>query len=228
MQSFYSKYSDIEAVMQKAERSLVGIEEKYTESLKEKQINDELLVEVKDYLSNLRSALDYLWHKIPKVKGEYFPIANSEADFLNKVIGIDAAISNALFRYQDFDQRSWIRCFSLFRNKNVHVTLIPQTKKETREFSVRSPSGSATFRDCIFNTSIGSVAFGNIPLVIDMQSQFPVDTPGLDIERIIWVDFIFDGSAISPSFPVGISALPFLRESFEQVKEILKDIEVFL
>lgn len=224
----FSKFNDIDAVLNKANDMLSKFEEEYSKCLREENIPEGLLVDIKDYLGNLRSALDYIWHKVPGVYDGYFPIVNSSANFLAKTANIDRQYSAILQKFQNYDQSSWIRCFSLFRNKNTHITLIPQTKQETREFSVKSPNGSATFRNCTFNTSVGSVAFGNIPLIIDTQSQFPINTPGLDIKRIVWVDFIFDGSSIALDFPQGISALPFLKKSLPSVLNIITELEKVL
>lgn len=59
----YSKYSDINALLTKSYNSLIEIEEEYKKSLKNKQIDDILLVDIKNYFENLRSSLDYLWKK---------------------------------------------------------------------------------------------------------------------------------------------------------------------
>jgi len=221
----FSKFKDIQAVMDKAVKSLPGIELQYSACLHEEKIPESLLVDTKDYLANLRSSLDYLWHKIPDIAGDHFPVANSEADFLAKTKNVDITHVASLKKYQDYSPNGWLRCFNMFRNKNAHVTLIPQKRKETKEFTVKSHAGSATFRNCQFNSAAGSVAFGDILLTVDVQSQFPVDTPGLDIKRIIWVDFVFDGSSISPDFPAGISALPFLKESLTRVQAIVSELE---
>lgn len=223
----FSKYNDIEAVINKAERSLVDIEYEYQKYLKEERIPDSLLVEIKDYLGNLRSALDYLWHKIPNVCGDYFPIANSKKDFFNKVGGINNEYKNILEKWQSYDKNSWIRCFNLFRNKNIHLTLVPQKRRENREFSIDKDGSGITARGCTFQ---GKVIFGvggvNVP--IDERTQFPIDVPGVDIKRIIWVDFLFDGGSISPDFPEGISVLPFLKNSFENIKKIIFEIEALI
>lgn len=223
-----SKFNDIDAVMIKAEKSLNDIEREYQKYLREENIPEALLVEIKDCLSNLRSAADYLWNKIPGVSGGNFPVANSSADFINKVAGIDQKYIDVLERWQDYNDRGWLRNFNLFRNKNIHLTLIPQKRRETKEFSVKKTSSEkniATFRGCTFGGTGNHIAIGGVPMPIDLKTQFPVDTPGLDIKRTIWVDFLFDGSSISPDFPKGISVLPFLKESFTNVSKIIHDLE---
>ncbi len=86
----YSKYSDIEAVIVKAEKDLLGIEGQYQDCLNKHTVPDSLFVDVKSCIGNIRSALDYLWCKVPNVKNNaHFPISNSEKDFVKKVEGID-------------------------------------------------------------------------------------------------------------------------------------------
>lgn len=227
----FSKFNDINAVISKANDILPKIKEEYQKCLREENIPDSLLVDIKDYLGNLRSALDYLWYKIPGVSTGYFPIANSAADFSAKTSNIDQQYLSLLKKYQDYNQNSWIRCFGLFRNKNTHVTLIPQKRSETKEFSVKKTGASdniATFRGCTFGGNGNHISIDGVPMPIDLKSQFPADTQGLDINRIIWVDFLFDGSSISPDFPQGISALPFLEKSLSSVLYIIKEIEKLL
>lgn len=229
--SQFSKFKDIEAVMQKANGSLLNIEQEYLKCLQEKSIPEPLLVDIKDYLANLRTALDYMWNKIPAISGDYFPVANSEADFIAKTKNIDAKFSSVLKKHQDYSQAGWLRCFNLFRNKNVHLTLIPQKRSETKEFSVKragTPENIATFRGCTFGGNGNHISMFGVPMPIDLKTQFPVDTQGLDIKRIIWVDFLFDGASISADFPEGISALPFLKQSLTNVSKIILNLEEIL
>lgn len=218
-----SKFNDIDAVLAKAESTLPKIEEEYLNCLKEEKIPDSLLVDIKDYLGNLRSALDYIWHKIPSVSDGYFPIANSSADFLAKTGKIDSKYSTVIQKYQDYNSNSWIRCFSLFRNKNTHVTLVPQKKIETeRIVSTHAGGGSVSWNP-------GSVRFGSGVFIngapVNPFTQMPVSTPNTTIKKEIWVDFVFDGSSISSDFPGGISALPFLKKSLKSVLDIVTELE---
>jgi hypothetical protein len=219
----FSKFNDIEAVMNKANQMLPNIEREYFKCLKEENIPDSLLVDIKDYLGNLRSALDYIWHKISSVSDGYFPIANSEADFLAKTQKNNSQYSEILQKYQDYDQNSWIRYFSLFRNKNTHVTLIPQKRIETqRVISTHVGKGSVSWDP-------GSVRFGSGVFIngapVNLATQMPIPTPETSVKKEIWVDFVFDGSSVSSDFPAGVSALPFLKESLKNVSQIITELE---
>jgi hypothetical protein len=229
-----SKFSDINAVLNKANDMLPLIEVEYQKCLKEEKIPDNLLVDIKDYLGNLRSALDYIWHKIPSVADGYFPIANSLPDFMAKTTKIDQQYSILLEKYQDYNQNSWIRCFSLFRNKNTHITLIPQKRIETPSLNIEHNgvgirlTGGATIQ--MGRGAIMSLGGAVIPggQIISANSSGIVGDPRLKVKREIWVDFIFDGSSVSPDFPQGVSALPFLKKSLPAVLDIIKELEKIL
>ena len=224
----FSKFKDIDAVMTKANKMLLDIEQGYLKCLQEEKIPESLLVDIKDYLANLRTSLDYLWCKISNVSNGYFPIANSEKEFNNKKVGVDKKYVDILKRWQSYDENSWIRCFNRFRNKNSHVTLIPQTKEELREFSIKEANSKekmVTFSGCTFTGAGNHISVGGMLVPIDLETQFPKNVEGLDIERKIWVNFLFDGSSISLDFPTGVSALPFLKKSFKNVRQILAELE---
>ena len=76
----YSKFSDVNAVLKKAKALLDKIETEYKNSLTKQEIPDELLVEIKDFLGNLRSSLDYLRGKVSKFN---FPVCKTEQEFDN-------------------------------------------------------------------------------------------------------------------------------------------------
>jgi len=216
----YSKFDDINAVLKKSGESLGLIEQRYNSSLNDKEISSELLVEIKDYLGNLRSALDYIWNKI---SSGHFPIANSPTDFSTKTSNVDERYTNIIKKYQDYDTNSWIRCFNLFRNKNTHITLVPQKRVETQRIKSTHIGWSSVSWDP------NSVRFGSGVYIngapVNPLTQMPINTPNNIIEREIWVDFIFDGSSISSDFPKNISALPFLKKCFEKVPHIINEIE---
>lgn len=204
----FSKFSDIQAVIKKASNLLSSIEQQYSDCLKKENIPDGLLVDIKDYLANLRTALDYLWNKIPNIHGDYFPVANSRADFITKASGVDTQISAILESFQDYNPNSWLRCFNLFRNKNVHLTLMPQKRIETqRIISTHIGGGSASWNPK--NTLFGSgVSINGAP--VNPLTQMPISTPETTIRKEIWVDF-----------PLGVSALPFLKQSLTKVRDII-------
>jgi len=219
--SQFSKHDDIEAVMKKAEKTLQNIQNEYQKSLN-CQVTSELLVDVKDYLGNLKSALDYLANKIGTSDG-YFPVANSRNDFVHKTKDLSEKIIIVLEKWQPYNNNEWIQWFNSLNNKSKHLTLIPQTRRESREFSIKKNGAGITARGCSFH---GNISFGvagiNVP--IDEQTQFPVSMPGVDIQKIIWVNFIFDNKQFS-FLPPNLSVLPFLKTCLNNIKNIIFEVE---
>lgn len=117
--------------------------------------------------------------------------------------------------------------FSYIRNKYEHLTLIPQTKKETKEFSIKNKKGGGIFAHNV--TVKGNVSFNvdGKEIRIDESTQFPEnsDSEDIEIERNIWVDFLFDGASISPEFPKEISVIPFLEVSLKNTIDIVQELE---
>ncbi len=227
----HSKFKDIQAVIKKAEKMLPNIEEQYHNCLKEENIPDNLLVDIKDYLANLRTALDYLWHKIPSVSGGNFPVANSKADFDNKTNSIEEKYAQILENFQDYDSDSWIRCFNLFRNKNVHITLVPQKRVETPALNIQHngvglklTGGASIQMEAGTSMSLGGATITG-GQTISANSDGLIGDPRLKVRKEIWVDFVFDGSSISPDFPERVSALPFLKKSLGQVNQVITELE---
>src|SRR3989344_737042 len=153
----YSEHENIEAVMVKAEVILAAIEGEYQKCLDKQTVPSSLLVEVKDCLANLRSALDYSWCRVPGAgRDKYFPIANGTADLVGKTPDVDQKYRDVFERWQPYNGKPWTKNFGFLRNKNVHVDLIPQTRQETKEFTVKKGGASASFRGATFN--VGDMA----------------------------------------------------------------------
>lgn len=219
----FSKFNDTEAVIEKAEKVLQDINNKYQQFLN-RQITDDLLVDIKDYLGNLKSALDYLGNKIEGLDS-YFPVANSPRDFNNKMIKVNSKIKSVLEKWQPYNNNEWLRWFNILNNKNKHVTIIPQKRRETREFSIKKKNGGGgmVVRNCFFRGKV-NFGVGGISVPIDEQTQFPADVEGVDIDRRIWVDFNFDNNLFK-DLPSNISVLPFLKICFENIKKIISEVE---
>lgn len=223
----FSQHQDIETVMKKARDSLVVIEDKYKKCLDGQNIPESLLVKIKEYLGNIRSALDYSWNKIPGVKGGNFPIVNSKKKFSNLAIGIAPIYVDVLEKWQPYNNQDWIQWMTTLNNKNKHVTLVPQICIKTNQFFVKKKGSKktiATFRGCTFGGNGKHISIGGVPMPINLKTQMPENVPGLDIERIIWIDFCFDTSMFS-SLPKNISALPFLKLCFKNIQNVIDDIE---
>jgi hypothetical protein len=194
------------------------IEKEYKKSLNNKSIDEDLLVEIKDYLGSLRSSLDYLRGKVSRYN---FPICKTEQEFDNATTDLSEEVKGAMKKWQPFNDKQWITSFNTLNNKSKHITLIPQKRKEIIETRVVHPEGGSV--------SWGKgVTFGSgvrvMGVPIDPKTQMPVANGTIKTEKYTWVSFEFDNTNI-PELPNNISALPFLKECFSKITEAIKDIE---
>jgi hypothetical protein len=215
----YSKNTDIDAVLKKASKNLDLIEEEYKKSLTREEISVDLLVDIKDFFGNLRSALDYSANKIPTNDG-YFPICNSQKDFDNRTLGLSSDIKNILSKWQPYNDNPWIHNFSILNNKSKHLTLIPQKRKEIVETRVSGNGGSVSWGNGV--TFGQGVSIMGVP--INPVTQLPVANNTVKTEKITWVHFTFDNS-VSDELHADISALPFIKECFEKITKIISEVE---
>lgn len=217
----YSKFKEIEAVLLESKNRLAGIEAEYIKSLNNAKIDSQLLIDIKAYLSDLRSVLDYLNHKIPN-SDSYFPICKHVNDFSSCYGKVDPATRSVLEKYQPYNKNEWLKWFNVLNNKNKHVTLVPQIRKETIETRVSAPGGGRVSWDSGVTFRTGVSVMG-VP--IDPRTQLPVPNNIVKTERIIWVDFIFDRTVAPTVLPDNLSALPFLKIIFTNVVKIIQEIE---
>ncbi len=221
----YSKYSDINAVIKKAKKLLDEIEEAYAKSLNEKAISDELMVEIKDYLGNLRSSLDYLRGKVSKYN---FPVCKTEAEFENATTDLSEDTKLAIKKWQPFNGNEWLSNFNLLNNKSKHITLIPQIRREQKTMTAKTDSVSVTMPidNPNFSVQQGSncqVTLGGVPVRFSNQGITPL-APGLQREITTWVSFSFDNSSF-PELSDKINVLPFLKECFNNITKAVSEIE---
>jgi len=215
----YSKFEDINAVIKKASMLFTTIEQWYNNSLEKQNIDYDLLVEIKDFLWNLRSGLDYLWNKIWL---EYFPMCNSKNDLINKTKKLSQDIINQLELYQPYTD-NLIKNFNNLNNKNKHLTLIPQIRKETRQVSVSNWHWNVSRWPWVTFWNWVSVMW--VP--IDPATQLPIPNNTVKTEIITWIDFIFDNTEIK-ELDSNISALSFLKETLTEIKKIIREIEAHI
>ncbi len=222
----YSKFRDINAVLEKVEKSLAEIESKYRDSLQEKIISDELLVEVKDFLGNIKSSLDYLRKKVSK---HNFPVCETEKDFNNRTTDLSPEIKKVIFKWQPFQGNEWLSWLNVLNNESKHVTLIPQERIETKQVKISkgktgiSMSGGASIpmgKGCSISIGGAVIPGGQ---TISPDSDFFHDKR-LSVEKTTWVDFRFNHEKL----PKNISVLNFLKESFKKTRLIVKELEILI
>ena len=155
-----SRFDDARSLVQHAQGKLPEIEAEYEASLAEKNVETGLLIDIKNFMENLRSALDFSAHGLFEAYGApnrpnpniYFPYAllsQNLSEFRQKnrieicIPGISASrpdVVSKLESYQYFasaDNR-WLPLFMELNNENKHQQLTPQEKKERKQLNITS------------------------------------------------------------------------------------------
>lgn len=224
---------DIETLLMSCEKEIPGIQNAYEASLYDQKISPELQVKIKNYFENLRSVLDYIACDIydsfcgggdPKAR-VYFPIFSTREKFESSVKQRFPNLQSTaidLYAYLEGIQPyhtpyKWLGDFGEITILNKHRNLVPQVRREAKQVRVTTPTGSVSWTP-------GSVRFGSGVFIggvpVDPRTQLPVPHPSQRVERVVWVDFLFEG--------LNASALGLARQALIGVKKIAGDIDKWL
>lgn len=213
----------IEALLNKSKRDFESLKKDYQTSLDQKEISDELKIEIKNIFENLRSVLDYMAHDVfdslktgkqPEIL--YFPIRLTQHEF-DLVINKDFpslqtsnpnvySILESVQPYKD----KWLGQFNRLNNNNKHQDLEEQTRSEAKEIKVSSLKGGSSVSWSSGVTFSGGVSIMGVP--IDPKTQLPVPNNQVKTEVITWVNFHFKENSES--------VLPFIEKSIKSVDDI--------
>lgn len=238
-------FSDAEELVQHAKDELPKIRSAYDASLHAKEIKGRLLVEIKNFLENLRSALDFAARGLfdrhgtsSKAKPNiYFPYAlanENRAQFLadkrieKKIPGLSASrpdIADVLTELQHFGNlaQTWLPSFMALNNENKHERLTPQKRQETKELRMTSQGAGISLSGGA-SISLGggaSISFGNAHLPggqVIASGSVPTILGSAQVENITWVSFTFDAN--------GEPVLPFLTTALNGVEMIVDQLKL--
>lgn len=228
------RQADIQALLKHAREQFREVEAKYQASLTAKSVSFDLKVKIKNLCENLRSVLDYLAHDIretrcsqPKENDRfYFPILPDKKQFESKMEewfpGLDS-VEPDLWSYLESIQpyhgvqTEWLGQLNRVNNENKHSALVEQTKTEIERVRASSSGSSVEW-------SPQNVRFGNgvsiLGVPVDPSTQFPVPHPSIEVKRIIWVDFRFEG--------IDKSALGLLKQATDGISQIAAKVSELL
>ena len=235
-----SLLDDAKHLISESKNTFKEIEKAYKESLNQKSISPNLLIKIKNYMENLRSALDFTAHGIFNKYGDqtksdkniFFPYAWEGLDLngfrsknrIEKCIpGLNNTRSDIVAKiesYQYFSNESntWLPQFMELNNENKHQRLTPQTRKEVKELKISSGnvgirlSGGASIKiSCNAQIRIGNAIIGG-------NQTFSPDSPAQIFgpakqEVITWVSFHFTDN----NEPV----MPLLKKSLDGIESIV-------
>ena len=235
-------FDDANELVHHAEKKLPNVRAAYEASLHAKGVSQSLLIEIKNFFENLRSALDFAARGVfdrygssnrakPKI---YFPYATADqtrAHFEQSgrievcIPGLTASrpdIVQLLLEMQHFGSRgyTWLPAFMELTNENKHQRLTPQIRKEKKELRI-SGSGASISMGQGASISLGagtSISIGGAK--IRGGQSFDVNRPprveGGKAEAITWVSFHFQ----SNDQPV----IPFLERAQKGISDIVKEL----
>jgi hypothetical protein len=227
--------ASISALLKRAKQDLASIEEEYNNSLSAQSVSDDLRIDIKNLLENLRSVLDYLAHDIrdkycamgSATDRFYFPILPDRKSFDSQMSrwfpGLEKSAPD-LWKYLESIQpyngadREWIARFSKVNNENKHRALIEQTKSSTEEIRVDIPGGGRVSWNPSSVKFGEGVYIGGVP--VNPQTQMPIPFPTQKVTRTLWVDFRFAGA--------DVSALALLKDSLEGISKIVNTTRKWL
>ncbi len=220
-----------------ASSSLKNIEQQYREALTSKTVPISLQIDVKNFMENLRSALDYIAHdiyekiigSIPPEKNVYFPYGQTENNFksaigsnLPNLTSLNPDIYNLIESVQPYKNGDdWIFQFCQIVNEKKHNTLTPQkvtetgttTTASTKNVSMTMPINNPHFK--VHQSQNVKITLGGIPVKLSDQGIEPL-APGLQITITKWVSFQFSTTSIE--------VLPFLKKSLEKIEDLSKHV----
>lgn len=221
-----NRKSSIEALIKNCKDKFVILKKEYHASLDHQAVSDDLKIDIKNILENLRSCLDYLACDVSEacITGKqlgkiYFPIRQSKQEFdqaINKdfpnLQATNSDVYNILESVQPYHDK-WLGEFNRLNNNNKHQDLEEQTRIESRYVTVSSPNGE----DSVSWSSSGVTFSGDVRVMgvsIDPKTQMPVPNNQVKTEITTWVDFKFKDN--------GESVLPFIEKSIKSVEAIYK------
>lgn len=227
-----SRKTDIEALLNRADKTLPKINEEYEKALHAKTISADLKIDIKDYFGNLRSVLDYLAHDIvekhcPNANPKdrlYFPILADQVSFDNKMKKSYPDLqTNCKAAYDVLDalqpfkksENAWLTHFNKLNNENKHERLVAQKRTETKRVNVQIKGGGSVSWDPSAVKFGSGVFIGGVPVNPYTQMPNPSDTQNVTIET--WVDFQFED--------INVSAIWLTRESLKQIQTIYNDLK---
>lgn len=229
-----SSIADIEAVAKHANKIAGELRTLYEASLLAQNVSSEARIATHDVIEKCCNAFDQLmyagWYKriYPKLakppkRGGYYPAAESEASYrstlgqwgCSDLDAVDPDMDRDLKALQPFVDPSYQWIADLRRiSPAKHTGLIPQTRIEQHRVTVSGPNGGISWDPTAVRFG-SSVSVNGAP--IDPRTQMPVATPGVTVNKQVWVSFQIEGT--------GLDALSFCEISARKTLEVIATLK---
>lgn len=236
--------NDVNELLKHARRDLKTISKQYEAALEKETIPSSLQIDVKNFMENLRSALDYMAHDIyevvisphRKASGKksvekiYFPYGRTLNDFksgvgssLPELKNLHSKLYSVIESVQPFVCGSpWLYDFCTILNQKKHESLRPQVKEVKKGLVMQFPGGTrvsmgpgCSIRGTgAIHSGGGVVQLNNETISGDSPARNVAGGVGQIITK--WVSFKFSDTSIS--------VLPFLETALDNLEKLMKEI----
>jgi len=233
----------VNALLEHGQTDLNNIEEQYNKALNTTTIPSSLQIDIKNFMENLRSALDYIAHDIyeqqiaghrastgqSEITNIYFPYGKTEDDFksgigssLPDLKAVSPNLYNILESIQPFKVADdWLYDFCSILNEKKHNTLSPQIREEKRSLnidfggaSIQMGPGSSISGTGFIGTSTAGIRLQDDTISGDSPAQRTSGNINQTIKR--WISFNFADT--------GLEVLPLLKKALTSIKGISSDV----
>ena len=238
-----SRFDDAKSLVNHAQRKFPEIKKEYEASLSKKNVEAVLLIDIKNFMENLRSALDFSAHGLfeaygtpnkpnQKIYFPYAPLSQNLSEFRQNnrieicIPGISTSrpdIVTKLESYQHFSssENKWLPLFMELNNENKHQQLTPQERREKKQLNITSGrAGISLGQGASISLGPGtSIQMGGmkIPENQTISTDNPAKIIGPGQQTIVtWVSFHFS----SNNEPV----VPFLENSLSGVSNFVNEL----
>ena len=238
-------FDDAKSLIEAAKSDLSAIKSEYELCLSDQHIRKALLIKIKNFMENLRSALDYTAHGLFESYGDpgqrgrnkiYFPYAAASIELSrfrqqqtiqNSIPGLPRNrpdIVEKLESYQHFasHKNSWFPEFMALNNTNKHQKLTPQEKTEIKQLSISSPTtpGIVLIAPTINIDKDAEIRLGDTKLkgsdLIPLDRKGKVKVGDVTQEVSIWISFRFKDT--------DIDVYPFLERALVGIEQIIDEL----
>lgn len=162
---------------------LGSINNLYNRCIYEEDLSTILKVNIKNYLENIRSSLDYVANylfdtycsnnytqkELKKIKNKiYFPIYSSEEKFtenINKKFkGLPINIISVLEKHQAYNNNKWLDNLVSIVNASKHIELMRNKRTESGKINYLEDINGNKFINCSFKNCRHAAVINGIPL----------------------------------------------------------------
>jgi len=215
------------------------IEKEYEASLQREDIDPVLRISVKNFMENLRSALDYLARDIYDmvirpvtnagrqldISRVMFPYGKDRKSFsamINSRLPDLNSVNPAVFSLVEHVQphrygSSWLYDLCHIVNENKHNQLTPQTRKEgIPSYEVGPPGQKPSIVADAGAIRAREVVIDGKNAAFDPFTGLPLPSPGLQVNITRWVSFAFANT--------NIAVLPLLQTATREIETLAKKV----